>query len=701
MEIQKIGKFIQKLRKNANMSQKELGQYLSVTDKAVSKWERGLACPDIDNLKNMAVLFGQTISEIIDGAEKDTHHSSLSPFVITKENHRKDYSRAVNIAFDFDSTKYISPLLFGDNLEHTRACINGGLSAQMIKNRKFVGKPGRYGCALDWFQIGDTSYLSFGSPYTCHYEGYKMKRHHECNAQIITNYQHETAAGIGQKGIFLKESEAYEFTIVAKAFEETEITVQLVSSAGKSLCSHQFVIQCGDDCSYQTVLTPPVSDTDATLEIFFTAKGTVYIGAVSLMPKDNFRGMRLDVIEKMKEIGIKLLRWPGGNFAGEYNWKDGLLPRDKRAPLQSYLWLETQPHTHGYDFHEINTDDFIALCRKIGAEPFITINPTWNTPEESAQWVEYCNAGTDTPFGALRAKNGHSEPYNVQFWSLGNEFGYGHMEGANTPAEYSKFVRTHANEMLQVSPKITLCSSGIYPREEWVNYSAKVLKDIAPIVSMHHYAFRYPEYIDPAKYKEEYHTYIDKVYTEFLPRIQEMRAMLKDDSIKISFDEWNAWYAWYRGGSVTEGIFAASFLNMMYMNADKYGVALCCHFESVNEGAIQVRPDGTRLSPTGQVFSIMKHHANGKVCALEEDVIVTIKEGIVNCTLINRSFDQPKVFTFPTIGTIADAVLYSSEDVVPYTLFEKSALTVNTEGDLQKVVLPKHSIAHIQIHRSC
>ncbi|MDD7483938.1 MAG: helix-turn-helix transcriptional regulator, partial [Clostridia bacterium] len=85
MDLQKTGKFIQEMRNKANMSQKELGQYLSVTDKAVSKWERGLSCPDVDNLKNMALLFNKTLSEIIYGTEKDARYSSNLPSDIKKE----------------------------------------------------------------------------------------------------------------------------------------------------------------------------------------------------------------------------------------------------------------------------------------------------------------------------------------------------------------------------------------------------------------------------------------------------------------------------------------------------------------------------------------------------------------------------------------------------------------------------------------
>lgn len=217
------------------------------------------------------------------------------------------------------------------------------------------------------------------------------------------------------------------------------------------------------------------------------------------------------------------------------------------------------------------------------------------------------------------------------------------MEGANTSYDYSKAVITHANKMLEVSPGLTLCSSGPYPNSEWVNHSAKVLSKVAPVISLHHYA-DYPEFIDPAKRRDEYYEFINKVEHEFLSKILTLREQLNDDAVKISFDEWNAWY---RHGSVCEGILAASFLNMLFQNADKYGVTMACHFESVNEGAMQVYPDSVKLSPTGQVLSLMKYHANGMICALQKDVTATRKGSILTCTLLNRSYDQEKRFILP------------------------------------------------------
>lgn len=693
MDMQKVGSFIHAERKARNMSQKELGDYLSVTDKAVSKWERGLSCPDTENLRNMALLWGCNMAEIINGQRLDTNHSSKLPMDEAPSVLAADPDAAVEVSFDFSITDCISPFLFGDNLEHTRDSVNRGISAQMLQNRKFVGKPGRFGCACEWYPIGQGHFF-FDKAYTRHGEGYKMKRMLECNSQGITGY-HPGRVGIGQGDLSLCAGVEYEFALVAKAFEPMVVSVELWDQADL-LWEGSITVEAGDFVRYPLSMCPRVGSPDAQLEISFREPGTLWIGAVSLMPRDNFHGLRPDVIAGMKEIGMKLLRWPGGNFAGEYNWKDGLLPRDERAPLQSYLWLETQPHTMGYDFHEMNVDDFIALCRKIGAEPFITINPTWSTPEESAEWVEYCNGSTDTPMGRLRAERGYPDPYRVQFWSLGNEFGYGHMEGANSPADYARIVGSHAKEMLRVCPELTLCSSGSYPNPDWVNRAATPLAGMAPLVSLHHYA-SFPAYVDPARRKEEYETFLQKVESEYLSRIVTLREQLGDGHLKISFDEWNAWYAWYRGGSVTEGIFAAALQNMFFRNADKYGVSLVCHFESVNEGAMQVFPHQVKLSPTGRVFSLTKEHAGGMIRALQQDVTATEKDGLLTVTLLNRSFDREKPFTLQTAGTPETATLYSSEDVVAGSEFSESALSLRRTDTTIALTLPPHSIAQIVI----
>jgi len=695
VNMKKTGEFIANERKAIGMSQRALGDYLFVTDKAISKWERGLSCPDTENLKSIALLFNCSISEILNGERRDISTTSNLPAKASSplEDNEK-YNSDLRVEFDLSSNNFISSYLFGDNLEHTRDSVNGGISAELLKNRKFAGKPDRYGVANEWYRIGEKAYIHFGEAYTKHFEGYRMIRSHECNSQVITNYNGEKS-GIGQSGIFIKENTEYRFEIVCKAFSNTLVTLAIKNENDEICYKDIFEAKQDDFEEIAFDFSCELGCDNAKLEITFNSVGTLTIGAVSLMETQNFHGMRLDVIRQMKKLGIKLLRWPGGNFAGEYNWKDGLLPRNKRAPIQSFLWLETQPHTFGYDFSEINVDDFIALCKEIGAEAFITINPTWNTPDESAQWVEYCNGDENTEYGKLRAERGYSQPYNVQFWSLGNEFGYGHMEGANTPRDYSKAVSAHAEQMLKISPNLILCSSGPYPNMEWVENSAKPLSKIAPLVSLHHYA-HYPEFINPEKRKEDYYSFINKVYTEYYPQIVELREQLPDH-IKISLDEWNAWYAWYRPGSVTEGIFAATFMHMLFNQADKYGIFLACYFESVNEGSINVYPQNAKLTPTGRALSLMQNHANGAIVSLNNDFVATKKDDIITCTLINRSFDKNKSFFIPNVGGIITNELYSSSDVVPYSEFERSELKIKATDKLLEVTMPAHSMSLVQI----
>ncbi|MBR5222086.1 MAG: hypothetical protein IKV66_13965, partial [Clostridia bacterium] len=161
--------------------------------------------------------------------------------------------------------------------------------------------------------------------------------------------------------------------------------------------------------------------------------------------------------------------------------------------------------------------------------------------------------------------------------------------------------------------------------------------------------------------------------------------------------EWNAWYAWYRPGSVSEGIFAASFLNMLFLNADEYGVGMACHFESVNEGSIMVYPEKAVLAPAGKAISLMSQHAGGMVSALCQDVVATHKDGILTCTLINRSYGQEKHFTLNNSRALLSAEVYTSEDVVPTSTFRKESLAVSVEDACAKVVLPAHSIAVLKM----
>ena len=161
----------------------------------------------------------------------------------------------------------------------------------------------------------------------------------------------------------------------------------------------------------------------------------MWVARASLMPVDNTGGFRKDVVESIKANWTPtFIRWPGGNFASAYHWMDGIGDIDKRPPYLDPAWQQ-------WEYHDVGTDEFIAFCRLVDSEPILTVNMGTGTPEEAAAWVAYCNGSPDTKYGAMRAKNGHPEPFNVKTWFVGNEqFGNwqdGHCDAGNLCASLS------------------------------------------------------------------------------------------------------------------------------------------------------------------------------------------------------------------------------------------------------------------------
>lgn len=693
MNLTQTGRLITRLRMDLGLTQAQLAQRLDVTDKAVSKWERGKSLPDIALFGRLATELRVSVIELLSGELLNVARSSN---LDETEACGEEVNGAGPLILQPSAAGdlIVSSYLFGSNLEHTRSCIQGGLSAQMLRNRKFAGKPSACkGCAMEWYPIGEKAIFTFDHPYTRHGEGYHMKRILECNSLNILNPYPGQRAGLGQHGLAIRQGERYLFGAVVQTKGAVTLSVALTDRAGDLVYDCRTIAaQAAEWTRFEIELTPDAADRDADLRIYWEEGGNVCFGALSLLPEDNFRGMRRDVIEKMAEMGIKVLRWPGGNFAGEYNWMDGLLPVDMRAPFQSYLGLETQPHTMGYDYDEMNTDDFIALCRKIGAEPFITINPCWNTPEENAAWVEYCNGDHSTKYGRLRAERGYEEPYHVQLWSLGNEFGYGHMEGDNTPSGYSQTALENGRKMLEVSPNLSLCSSGPYPNKEWAELSARPLSGIAQMISQHYYGYA-PSFTALSTVEQE--------YNRCLASVSRMRALIRETrqwlepGVRISLDEWNVWYAWYRPSSVTDGIYAALAMHLLMEEAEKSGIAVACHFQAVNEGMLCAGPDGVSMTAQGQVFSVMKYHAGNRLCSASQEAVVTIdREERVTATVVNASFGKEKTVDISRYGSCREAVLYSSPTVLPPSVFEKE--DISEQARTGSLCMPPHSVLFLR-----
>lgn len=612
----------------------------------------------------------------------------------------------------------IQPNLFAHNLEHTRSCMYRGLSAQMIRNRKFAGKPAcRTGVADQWYRIGNKEvYMTLDrmDAYVRHVKDSDVRRN-ECNSQTIQNPFEGMEAGIGQEGIYLEKGTRYKISAVVKCRGENRFQCyfRVISGDRKTVYAY-YGIQPEHEkwkkinFSFQA----EESDANARLELVFSSKGEVKAGVVSMLPENNFRGMRWDVVNLLKEMGVTALRWPGGNFAGEYRWKDGLLDVDERGALLSHRAIETHPHTGGFDFHEMGIDDFIALCREIKAQPYITVNLAWDSPKESGEFVEYCNGKKETVWGRKRCERGYEEPYHVKFWSLGNEFGLGHMEGPNTPNAYSEKALLCAKKMKEADDTIILFASGAYSPEHdsdlWVRESLPRLSPTIDYISYHYYLPRLFEsgmdFVTESGLKECWKTILDapQQCAEDLKRLREKMdsGTAEMKNVKIAFDEWNLYFTWYHDPCVLEGLYTALMLEMFCRKQDAYKMTMAMYFQPVNEGAINVFPGHAELTANGQVFKLMKQHQGNRLLNSETGdsslhCLVSENEEKTIITLINIDYDYDMEVNFEGIIIPVTGKVNSLKgiEILHGHKFREEIIPACSE----MLVVPKHSIVQIEV----
>lgn len=239
------------------------------------------------------------------------------------------------------------------------------------------------------------------------------------------------------------------------------------------------------------------------------------------------QGFRKDVIQALRELKVPVVRYPGGCFVSSYHWLDGV--GKNRTPFYDKAWHVEDPNTFG-------TDEFMAWCRKINAQPYICTNAGTGTPEEMSDWVEYCNRNIGK-YGRMRIANGHQEPYKVKYWSIGNE-NYGAWElGAKTVDEWGYLVRESAKLMLSVDSSVRLFAAAIAD-DKWTIPLLERAGQYLSYISIHGYWDFMVEVNTPS----DYVTCMLKT-TKPEEQIQHTINILKktgyDNKIKIAFDEWN------------------------------------------------------------------------------------------------------------------------------------------------------------------
>ena len=262
-----------------------------------------------------------------------------------------------------------------------------------------------------------------------------------------------TPHGIEQTGLALVKGKKYTGRIYLRGTPGSKVKVALVWGEG---ATDREVISIGTlDSEYKKYplsFTANADSDKAKLEITATGSGSFHIGTVSLMPTDNVQGFRPDTIALLRQLHSGMWRLPGGNFLSDWSWYDGVGDIDKRPPTFDYAWNAMQSN-------DVSMDEFMTLCKLIGVEPYVTVNAGFGDAHSAAEEVEYMNGSVNTRLGAMRARNGHPEPYHIKFWNIGNE-PWGTFQLGYTDLKYFVLKNNEfAAAMRKVDPSITLIGS--------------------------------------------------------------------------------------------------------------------------------------------------------------------------------------------------------------------------------------------------
>jgi len=308
-------------------------------------------------------------------------------------------------------------------------------------------------------------------------------------------------------------------------------------------------------------------------------------------------GFRKDVADEIRQMGVPIIRYPGGNFASGYNWLDGIGPKQDRPRVLDKAWNATNTN-------QVGTDEFMQWCKLVGCQPLMGLNLGTGTTEQAADLVEYCNLEKGTRWADLRRKNGHEQPYNVKNWCLGNEMDGPWQIGHMTSTEYGLKAQDAARQMHAVDPslKFIACGSSGPAMPTYLEWDREVLEqcyDYVDGLSLHRYIGNTQEETgkDSSKFLAM-NLSMEKQIAETLAVCDLVQGHKRSPKkLWLSFDEWNVWYRERSGDAVNghgkeaphlleeiynleDGLLVGGFLNTLMRNADR--VKLACLAQLIN-----------------------------------------------------------------------------------------------------------------------
>jgi alpha-N-arabinofuranosidase len=344
----------------------------------------------------------------------------------------------------------------------------------------------------------------------------------------------------------------------------------------------------------------------------------LWVGEDSPIP--NTDGYRDDVVAALRKIAPPVLRWPGGCFADDYHWQDGIGPRDDRPRRVNIHWGEV------IESNAFGTHEFVRLCRLLGAEPYICGNVGSGTVRELREWVEYCNYAGDSTLARQRAANGSPDPLDIIYWGVGNEnWGCG---GNFTPEDYCAEFKRYATFVRSFGQQLFVIACGPSSNDlEWTTrFLRKLFTGYRRFRNIHGYAAHY--YCGTAGTSTAYT--VDQWY-ELIAKglkveqlvVQQRAAMDVYDperQIGLIVDEWGTWHPvepgthprfLYQQSTIRDALVAATSLDIFNRHADKVVMANIAQTVNVLQAMVLTQEDKMLVTPTGRVYELYAPHQGG------------------------------------------------------------------------------------------
>ena len=418
-------------------------------------------------------------------------------------------------------------------------------------------------------------------------------------------------------------------------------------------------------------------------------------------------GFRKDVLDAVKDSGISVVRYPGGNFVSTYCWEDGVGPKDSRPVRLDPAWRSIETNQFG-------TDEFMKWAKKAGVEPMLAVNLGTRGIEEAIRYLEYCNIPAGSSCSNMRIENGAKEPYDVKYWCLGNEMDGEWQVGHKTAYEYGRLAAETSKAMKAIDPSIKtiLCGSSLSSMStfpEWEIETLDLAYDHVDYISLHQY------YGGQDKGTEAFLCQADDLGA-FIDTVSSIINVTKakkrsGHDLKISLDEWGVWTRpsentiaeseenrWKTAPAISEMIYsfqdALLFSGMLMTMIKKSSVVrLACQSLIANISSMIMTEKGGGLwyQTIYEPFRYMAHHSKGVVLEEKSDdndgmsqitCLYNKEEGCIYCYVINRSVNETLDFTLDLQG-------FDAQEVIEHVQLHHDDVNATNEIDHQNVTLEK------------